>query len=128
MLTNNIDTADDLTNGAMCTVTHVVGHDVNTAILVKFDNALVGHVAKQNSKYNHISTLSIPIKQYQASFQIHGNRLVDTAQIQFSLILSWAITIHKLQGLTLDAVVVDMVKSNGDYQCGQAHVAFSHVK
>ena len=128
MLTNSINTADGLTNGAMGTVTYVVGHNVNAAILVKFDNALVGHVVKQNSKYNHISTSSIPIKQYQASFQIHGKRLVDTSQIQFSLILSWAITIHKLQGLTLDAVVVDMVKSNGDNQCGQAHVAFSHVK
>ena len=38
MLTNNID---GLTNGAMGTVTHVIGHDVNTAILVKFDNASV---------------------------------------------------------------------------------------
>ena len=42
--------------------------------------------------------------------------------------LSWAITIHKVQGLTLDAVVVDMAKSKGDYQCGQAYVAFSCVK
>ena len=56
MLTNNINTPDGLTNGAMGTVTHVVGRDVNTTILVKFDNALVRHVAKQNSKYKHIST------------------------------------------------------------------------
>ena len=42
--------------------------------------------------------------------------------------MSWAITIHKVQGLTLDAVVVDMEKSKGDYQCGQAYIAFSHVK
>ena len=55
MLTNNINTTDGLTNGTMGTVTHVVGHDVNTAILVKFNNASVGHVAKQNSKYKHIS-------------------------------------------------------------------------
>ena len=46
MLTNNTDTADGLKNGAMSTVTHVVGHDVNISILVKFDNTLVRHVAK----------------------------------------------------------------------------------
>ena len=30
MLTNIINTADELTNGAVGTVTHVVGHNVNT--------------------------------------------------------------------------------------------------
>ena len=47
---------------------------------------------------------------------------------KFPLILSGAITIHKVQGFTLDAVVVDMAKSKGDYQCGQAYVALSQVK
>ena len=79
MLTNNIDTANGLTNGAVGTVTHVVSHGVNTSILVKFDNALVRYVAKQNSKYKHISTSSIPVKQYQALFHIHGKQSVDTS-------------------------------------------------
>ena len=39
-----------------------------------------------------------------------------------------AITIHKVQGLTLDVVVIDMAKSKGNYQCGQAYVTFNHVK
>ena len=33
-----------------------------------------------------------------------------------------------MNGLTLDAVVVDMANSKGDYQCGQTYVAFSCVK
>ena len=89
MLTNNIEAADGLTKGAMGTVTHVVGHDVNTSIPLKFDNALARHVANQNSKYKHISTSSIPIKQYQAPFHIHSKRPADTSWIQFLLILSW---------------------------------------
>ena len=52
----------------------------------------------------------------------------EASQTKFPLILSWAITIHKVQGLTLNAVVVDMAKSKGDYQCGQAYVAFSCIK
>ena len=43
---------------------------------------------------------------------------------QFPLTLAWATTIHKVQGLTLDEIVVDM---KGDFVLDK-HVAFSRVK
>ena len=40
--------------------------------------------------------------------------------------LAWATTIHKVQGLTMNQIVVDMV--NKVFDVGQAYVAFSSVK
>lgn len=45
---------------------------------------------------------------------------------QIPLILSWAITIHKAQGTTLELAEIDI--GSGIFECGQSYVALSRVK
>ena len=127
MITKNINVSDGLTNGVMGTVTDIV-LDTNTAIvktiLVKFDYESIGQEACSVSMYKHINKMSVPIQRKQASFAVGEKESCQGTRTQFPLALTWALTIHKCQGLTLPETVVDMTPSKVH---GQACVAFSHV-
>ena len=49
----------------------------------------------------------------------------EIKRLQFPLTLAWATTIHKVQGLTLDEIVVDM--KGGRFSPGQAYIAFKPI-
>ena len=129
MINNNIDTTDGLTNGAMGIVSHIICEcNQIVKILVQFNNKNIGVEAKNNSTFKHIAPESVPIGRFQYTFDLLNYKSVSASRTQFPLTLSWAVTIHKLQGLTLDNIVVDMDIKKGPYGTGQAYVAFSRVK
>ena len=128
MLTANVDVSDGLVNGARGEVVHVVtnaDHAV-TRVLVKFDNPQVGCKAIQTSSYRNTHHNAVPLSKYEVMFFAKGKRGSEITRLQFPLTLAWATTIHKVQGLTLDEIVVDM--KGGRFSPGQAYVAFSRVK
>ena len=128
MLTTNVDVSDGLVNGARGEVVHVVTNIDNRVltVLVKFDNSRVGLKAIQSSPYRATYTDAVPLAKYEVVFPAKGRKGSEITRLQFPLTLAWATTIHKVQGLTLDEIVVDM--KGGRFSPGQAYVAFSRVK
>ena len=123
----NIDVSDGLVNGSLGTVSGIIttGSQVTT-ILVKFNSDRVGVAAIQKSHCRQDYPDSVSITRHEAMFRIGRDKTVEASRAQFPLVLSWATTIHKVQGLTLDQIVVDM--KGGRFGAGQAYVAFSRVK
>ena len=140
-LSTNVDVADGLTNGVfgtvsgMITSTHQCENGDNfeevQVVLVRVDSERVGKEARAKSVYKRIDAGAVPISKAEVSFRTKrtdNDNTVNVTRKQFPLVLSWAVTIHKVQGMTMDSIVVDMSREKGRYMNGQAYVAFSRVR
>ena len=104
MLRRNIDVTVGLVNGAIGTVMGIY----STRISIKFD---------------HID-VPCDIESVTTRFMLSKNLYIHRKQ--FPLILSYAITIHKCQGLSLDTAIIDL--STDVFGDGMAYVALSRVR
>ena len=132
VLTVSIDLQDRLINGQIETIKHVSKGRTNNIkkIYVKFDDAKAGlkimstgFFAKQNS--------CAPIEKTESSIRIPSKSGVPPVirRTQFPLMLAWACTVHKVQGLTLEEIVVnfDLLKQK-QFNYGQMYVELSRVR
>ena len=128
MLTTNADVSDGLVNGARGKIVHIVTNSNNdvTIVLVKFDNEQLGVKVCQSSQYRASYPNVVPLKKVEVVFLARGKRGSEITRVQCPLTLSWATTIHKVQGLILDAIVVDMKGTR--FNAGQIYVALSRAR
>ena len=124
MLTINIDVSDGLVNGVFGNVEGFDGNDITSikTIYVKFDDCRVGKKAGRNISFENC----VPISRRAINFSSMKSK-VRSSSFQFPLTLAWASTIHKVQGKTLDKIVVCLDKKTCKSP-GQAYVALSRVK
>ena len=104
MLRRNIDVKLGLVNGAIGTVTDIT----QTCVSVQFD-----HLDRP-----------CEISRVKGKFIVMKNYYIY--RTQFPLMLAYAVTIHKCQGLSLDSAIVDL--SEKVFADGMAYVALSRVR
>ena len=105
MCTANIDQDSEtpIVNGSQGIV---VSFSENDSIpIVKFQNGSVRQIGHHSWNSEHVPGISVA---------------------QIPLTYSWALTIHKSQGVTLDAAQIDA--GSRIFECGQTYVALSRVK
>jgi len=106
MLTRNLWTCKGLCNGSMGIVKDIVYQEGDAP-----PNLPIAVVVRFDSSYSAPSILSdpfcVPIVPVTNTSDLHGS---SHERQQLPLRLSWAITIHKSQGLTLDKAWTDLGK------------------
>ena len=102
MLVKNTKVSEGLANGSRGVV---IGFDKNQLPIVKFKKGI---------------TTSVECVKWT----VKGAGGASITREQLPLKLAWAMSIHKSQGLTLDAVEVSLGKV---FECGQAYVALSRA-
>ncbi len=82
------------------------------AAIIKFDDSKTGRLARQSSKIPlHSYDNGIPILPFEAKEHVgRSETSPKVTRIQLPIVLCWACTYHKLQGATLDKVVMSFQK------------------
>jgi len=135
-LRRNIGTEDGLVNGVTGTE-WPEGVPVDSpdrqpiAINVLFDNERVGRLGRQFTMEREgnigapVPHAPMAITPATASFMTKNKRH-HPERYQFPLELAWVVTIHRVQGLSLDRAVIDLGESIFAHR--QAYAALSRVK
>jgi ATP-dependent exoDNAse (exonuclease V) alpha subunit len=122
IMTNNVDVTDGLTNGAYGTVCAFITNNddkdtdenIIKMVLVRFDSKNVGVKAMARSQYRDTYPDCVPVSRIEVSFQARKrSKTIMVTRCQIPLFLAWAVTIHKVQGMTLPEIVVDMTYDKG---------------
>ncbi|XP_061191743.1 uncharacterized protein LOC133199982 [Saccostrea echinata] len=121
MLTRNCNVEDGLVNGVMGYISHFQCEKNSSNIIaigVVFDNKTVGNKTGKRTEKGNV----VLVQRVQE--EIIEKKLKTVVRHQFPLRLSWACTAHKVQGMTVEKVVVNLDRM---FSPGQAYVALTRV-
>lgn len=123
MITKNISVADGLVNGTQGVLVGFSDErNFPASLMLRFHDSAIGRPQKVKSgEYKD----AVPIFPDEIDVSVGKNHAISVKMKQFPITLCFACTIHKVQGLSLDKIVVSF---EGNYRAGQAYVALSRAK
>ncbi|CAF1331247.1 unnamed protein product [Rotaria sordida] len=127
MMTKNICVNDGLANGVTGHIVEFVENDYAhvSHIIIKCDSPKVGRLHRVSCPHCHGRDTICVIRENdsidQQDFDVRSKKAIK----QFPLRLSWAMTIHKAQGITVDQVVISTKDFFGS---GMGYTALSRVR
>ena len=101
----NLDMDNSICNGSQGIIIDIITNKDVDIPIVKFSNGIIKHILPHFWQSEEYPTISIG---------------------QYPLCLSWALTIHKIQGATLEFAEIDV--GNSVFEYGQTYVALSRVQ
>ena len=134
MLTTNVDISDRLINGQLGTVIKIAVNNVSnklSTIFLKFDDRTAGNSAIRNLSISFVREYNVvPIQPVLVRIEVTPRKPLspEIQRLQFPLTLAWACTVHKVQGLTLDNIVVSFdFNRQKRFNFSQVYVALSRA-
>ena len=133
MLIFNVDVSDLLCNGAMGTLVGVEPFKDGSVdkLVVKFDNSKAGRESrKSHPNYAKKFPEGTVIKKMEYEISRKANTVIGSSAklIQYPLILAYAVTVHKIQGQTIERPWKCVVDLTSVFEGAQAYVMLSRVK
>ena len=135
MLSVNLDVNDGLCNGAMGILDNIVMNKDGevTLLMVKFDDENTGRDLRNENpslkaKFPDLTPIKRQLHKYSTSKSLKGERLNVAIVQQFPLILSFALTCHKIQGITIKFPRKVSVDLRSVWGASQAYVMLGRVQ
>ncbi|CAF1481232.1 unnamed protein product [Adineta ricciae] len=127
MITNNICVADGLANGVTGRIVDFIENKYKeiVRIVIKCDSPSAGTLHRTSCQHCH-NRDTVCVERNSENDDKYENSSTDSSlNKQFPLKLSWAMTIHKAQGLTVDELILSTKDLFG---CGMGYTGLSRNK
>ena len=130
MLIVNIDLQNKLVNGQLGNVIYIAGNSEGISKIYLTFNDTRARVKALNVDIFGNQNSWVPITKTEVDIKIKSSKNSSPfiKRIQYPLMLTWRCTVHKVQGLSLDNIVVilDLLRKRS-FNYGQIYVALSRV-
>ena len=130
MFTTNLSIDDRLVNRQVGTIvgTKQDPSGISNKMYVKFEDENARLTKMKSDRYASENNM-VPIVRIEASFSVSLNSGPTIHPNQFLLMLAFACTVHKVQGLTLPSIIVSFsLNRQKKFSYGQLYVALIKVK